>query len=379
MLKRFTVKNFKGFKDQLVFDFGAKEYEFNKELVNNKIISKAIIYGKNGVGKSSLGLALFDIIFNLTDIYVSNQIKSDYYYFYKNLESKEQLVYFSYLFQFNNDEVEYKYSKSNFDFLHEEELIINGVSVLKHNYCHEEKNYLKKDLIGNITNLNFDLFNKNPSRKFSIIRYIYRNTPTNSSLIISKLVNFCENMLWYRSLSRGNEFFGFKSNVVETLSESLHRNNKLEEFKKFLQENDLEYDLDFKLVNGMHELFVRFDKENIIAPFGFIASTGTNALFLFFIWSLDFNSISLLFIDEFDAFFHFEAAKNLILKINKNKNMQAILTSHNTYLMRNSLTRPDCCFIMTNNKITSLCNATKKEIREAHDLEKMYINGAFNE
>jgi len=47
--------------------------------------------------------------------------------------------------------------------------------------------------------------------------------------------------------------------------------------------------------------------------------------------------------------------------------------------MQNKLTRPDCCYIMTPNKITNLCNSTSKEIREAHNLEKMYINGAFNE
>jgi hypothetical protein len=34
---------------------------------------------------------------------------------------------------------------------------------------------------------------------------------------------------------------------------------------------------------------------------------------------------------------------------------------------------------MTENKITSLFNSTDKEIREAHNLEKMYINGAFME
>ena len=89
--------------------------------------------------------------------------------------------------------------------------------------------------------------------------------------------------------------------------------------------------------------------------------------------------LSLLFIDEFDAFFHFESAKNIVLLLNKAINFQTILTSHNTYLMQNQLTRPDCCFIMTENKISSLFNATDKELREAHNLEKMYINGAFNE
>lgn len=67
MLKRFTVENFRGFKNKLTFDFTAKDYEFNKELINKKIVSKAIIYGKNGIGKSSLGIAMFDIINHLTD------------------------------------------------------------------------------------------------------------------------------------------------------------------------------------------------------------------------------------------------------------------------------------------------------------------------
>ena len=45
--------------------------------------------------------------------------------------------------------------------------------------------------------------------------------------------------------------------------------------------------------------------------------------------------------------------------------------------MQNKLTRPDCCYIMTHNRIASLFNSTDKEIREAHNLEKMYVNGAF--
>ena len=47
--------------------------------------------------------------------------------------------------------------------------------------------------------------------------------------------------------------------------------------------------------------------------------------------------------------------------------------------MRNSITRPDCCFILTGGKINSLSECTDKEIREAHNLEKMYRNGAFTE
>lgn len=42
MLKRFEVENFKGFKNPLVMDFTAREYEFNKNLIVNGIVNKAI-------------------------------------------------------------------------------------------------------------------------------------------------------------------------------------------------------------------------------------------------------------------------------------------------------------------------------------------------
>ena len=47
--------------------------------------------------------------------------------------------------------------------------------------------------------------------------------------------------------------------------------------------------------------------------------------------------------------------------------------------MQNKFTRPDCCFLMTKNCIKNLYNSTDKEIREAHNLEKMYINGVFTD
>jgi len=47
--------------------------------------------------------------------------------------------------------------------------------------------------------------------------------------------------------------------------------------------------------------------------------------------------------------------------------------------MSNRLFRPDCLFILSRNgKLTSLNNATKRELREGHNLEKMYISGEFD-
>ena len=367
MLKKFEVKNFKGFKDNLVFDLSAREYAFNKNLVNNGIVNKAIIYGKNGIGKSNLGIALFDIIMHLTD---KERMPNQYLMNYINLDSADRFARFKYTFQFEDDIVEYSYTKRDPFYLIAEELYFNGEKVLSYNYFNKQENFIDKGLTG-------DLVVELLDNKLSVVKYIYRNTPTNPDSLLYKMMTFVENMLWYRGLSDGNAYCGF-TNGGANLVEKLYESGKKDEFQRFLTENGMNYKLSWFMNNGIPILMADFPNGKQ-APFVSLASTGTMSLLLFFFWTVAFNSISFLFIDEFDAFFHYESAENIVLRLNKRKNFQSVLTTHNTYLMQNKLTRPDCCFIMTNNKITNLFNSTDKEIREAHNLEKMYINGAFNE
>lgn len=369
MLKRFEVENFKGFKKRIILDLSAREYGFNKNLIVDNIVNKAIIYGKNGVGKSCLGIALFDIIYHLTD---KERMPAKYLINYLNLESDCDFATFVYHFQFDDDVVLYEYGKADPNSLVYEKLWINQELVIDYNYSDPSIRFIKKQMIGD---LNVDLIDN----KLSIIKYIYRNTPTNTSVPLTKMMQFVDNMLWYRSLSDGNTYCGFSVGGA-TLVEKLYESGKVKDFERFLAENGLDYHLKFVNYNGrIHELMATFDNNKKMAPFVSLASTGTMALFLFYIWSISsFDKISFLFIDEFDAFFHFESAESIVVQLNKARSFQTVLTSHNTYLMQNKLTRPDCCYIMTKERITNLFDSTDKEIREAHNLEKMYINGAFN-
>lgn len=369
MLKRFEVENFKGFKDTVVLDLTARDYAYNRHLIRNGIVNKGILYGKNGTGKTSLGIALFDIIGHLTD---KERILAKYISNYRNLESDSQRTRFKYFFQFDNDEVIYEYTKRDYSNLLSEELIINGKRVVWFNYENMSDNVvdpsIKKDLKIELVD-----------NKLSVLKYIYRNTPTDSKSPFSKMMSFCDNMLWYRGLSDGNTYCGF-TNGASSLVEKLYESGKTMEFERFLRDNGLNYRLKFESINGMHVLFAIFGSGERKVAFESIASTGTMSLFLFYIWSItSFDKISFLFIDEFDAFFHYESAEYIVSRINENHTFQSLVTSHNTYLMQNKLTRPDCCYIQTFNKISALYKCTDKEIREAHNLEKMYVNGVFNE
>ena len=82
--------------------------------------------------------------------------------------------------------------------------------------------------------------------------------------------------------------------------------------------------------------------------------------------------------DEYDAYYHNETAEYIYNLVREFDNLQAVLTTHNTVLMSNDNTRPDTCFVISDNKeIKSLFELTTKEIRVAHNLEKIYRNGGF--
>ncbi|MBQ2331838.1 MAG: ATP-binding protein, partial [Bacteroidales bacterium] len=63
MLAKFSVKNFRGFKDTIELDLTRhSNYEFNLYAIKDDIIKNGIIYGPNGSGKTNFSLALFDIV-----------------------------------------------------------------------------------------------------------------------------------------------------------------------------------------------------------------------------------------------------------------------------------------------------------------------------
>ena len=88
------------------------------------------------------------------------------------------------------------------------------------------------------------------------------------------------------------------------------------------------------------------------------------------------SEVSFVFIDEFDAFYHHELSRLIIKKL-KESGIQFVVTTHNTSIMSNDMMRPDCYYLMNTRKIRSLAQCTEKELREAHNIEKIYKAGAF--
>ena len=60
------------------------------------------------------------------------------------------------------------------------------------------------------------------------------------------------------------------------------------------------------------------------------------------------------------------------------RNTQVIFTTHNTNLFSNRHMRPDCLFVLTENKLSSIVNATSRELRAGHNLGNLYKGGEFD-
>ena len=373
MLKRFSVKNFKAFEDKVTLDLSSiGNYEFNKECISNDVCKTALLYSKNASGKSSLCFALFDIVEVLTDKYVCH----DVYKPYKHILHQDAPTEFEYEFKFDTDEVFYKYSKSDQSTLISEELIINQKQIFSY----------KKDLVAQDIAVNLEgaetLKVSSDKLNISLCRFIKNNALLKNNLensIFQKFFEFVENMLMLWSFDQSC-FIGYKKPPKDNLVKKIIENRNFEKLQQFFLEAGFTDKLTYKKNSlGEYNLFIQYDDKCL--DFNDAASNGMKALLLIYYY-LE-NKLnqdkrpSFVCIDNFDAFFSFELSYFIVNQL-KDCNTQALLTTYNTCNFSNDLLRPDCYFLCSKNKIVDANNATDKELRRGHNLEKLYRGGVFS-
>ena len=139
---------------------------------------------------------------------------------------------------------------------------------------------------------------------------------------------------------------------------------------------DINEKLELKtLPTGKKEIYLQHKKS---IDFITSISSGTKALVKLFIWLRNIEKLAFLYIDEFDAFYHYELSEKIIKMLENINNCQTVTTTHNTSLLSNRIMRPDCFFILNTERLTSIVNSTDRELREGHNLEKLYRSGEFD-
>lgn len=369
MLIYFEVQGFKNFEAPISLDFAAGDYKFNEKCVRNDIVHNAIIYGKNSVGKTNFGLALFDIVSHLT----SNNVTPGLYDNYITCSNHRGEASFKYIFQFGEDKVVYEYRKEELRTLTYEKVVLNDKIFMEKDYINPKNDDFSGAKEMSPT-LNYSFVGEG-----SVLRYILNNTALKSDHPLFKMMKYVSHMLWIRSLDE-NRYIGYKNNNGDYFSFILSNKNLLQEFESLLHDAGVEVNLHIEEnPEGKPQLYAAPKNDPLgRLPFHHTASSGTKALYTYFYWQKTSPELSLFFIDEFDAYYHFELAE-ILQKQLQDMDCQVITTSHNTNLLSNRLMRPDCYFILTPQKLVSFSKATKRELREGHNLEKLFMSGEFNE
>lgn len=381
MLKKFTLKNYKNFKDEISIDFeNTAGYQFSADCITDGIISKMLIYGRNATGKSNLGKALIDICATLFSgrHYIDTGV-------FLNADSIEETATFSYEFRFGNNELVYRYARLSNQELKDEELIIDGKTIFVCDFRNDKFNFKNLGYI-NAETASIDRYLQSidvgdeeeiQEPKLPFLRWLISNVALNNDSVLLRLVNYVRRMLM---ITTGNGLLRIPRRVNDSFYESLEDSARLKDLEDFLNEMGIECKLVLKkLPDGQRELYFGHKK---LVPFYETASSGTLALMDLYRRLIPKSwDPSFIYLDEFDAFYHYEMAEKVINFFKRRyPECQIIMTSHNTNLMTNRLMRPDCLFILSRTgALTALCNATERELREGHNLEKMYISGEFDE
>lgn len=381
MLKKFEVKNYRNFRNSLSIDFQkVGGYQFNLDCITNGMLGKMLIYGRNATGKTNLGRAILDIRKILMD--PSFIFEEDI----THADSSTDCAFFSYTFQFDNDIVVYEYAKHSSNKLSKEKLDINEEEIFSCDY--EADRYFisnLKEIQAETINLDRyfnavdELHEVQEEMNLPFLRWIINNTAMQPESILWKLADFISGM---SAIGTGLGFgvsntLGRSRRAREMFIGILEDPDQLNDFENFLNMMGVKCKLKVQRTpDGKPDLYFDYKKP---LPFFEYASSGTLSVVQMYRAFQSKRKPTFLYVDEFDAFFHFEMSDSMLRFFKKYYQLsQVIITTHNTNLMTNRLMRPDCLFILsTAGNLTPLNEATTRELREGHNLEKMYISGEF--
>lgn len=386
MLKRFEVENYRSFNNTIVVDFSrVGGYQFNTDCITNGLLGKAILYGRNATGKTNLGTALGDISYVVKGRHLRDREAVPLL----NVNSAKEAARFRYEFIFGCDTVIYEYKKSRSDDLVYERVDINKNTVFEFDFIHSSFIKLNLDLI-DADSLQIDKYLESLNTHIAAIefdgevktlpflRYILNNAalPVESSL--RKMEDYVLRMRMSTPATRRTSSRGMISS--SHFSEYLHHDDNLQKFQSFL--NKMGINCKLRIIEELNEnKLLCFDMGKPV-PFYRTASSGTLALTAFYEkYIASYVEPSFFFLDEFDAFYHYEMSESLVRYLKEAfPQAQILFTTHNTNLMTNYLMRPDCLLILSRDgKLTPLCDATEREIREGHNLAKLYMAGEFED
>lgn len=375
MLLEFSMKNFKNFNDgAMIFSLADNaKYNFNcSAMCHNAILNTAMIYGKNGSGKTNLGLGLYDIVLNLTNR--SIPLGYDYTQSKNVMAKKDALISFSYKFKFDDHTLRYTYLRdTNRYSLVKEVLEVDGEEVA-----------ICSDRIAKIVHMEDPCYTGKIclKPKQSMINYIKENLPDNidtppiKDQVFKKFVKFVEGM-YYFNFAKAEFDYEFTKNFAALAADE----GWLDKYEKFLcQMTNIRFNLSIGEIDGNYYIFNKYGNKQVqLFDIGF---NGLEQLTWLYLWKTrlnnTFDNVSFLYIDDFADSFDDDVAINVLNYLSTQRTPlteknQLILASHNTTLMsKDSLLNPNAYYVVEDGLVDSIVDLSDKEITREDDIEKLY-------
>lgn len=362
MLTSFSVTGYRCFKDRTTLSLVTPhDYRFGSENVRGNVITNALLLGRNASGKTNFGRALGNLCDNFRTG-APNGLPADDATFL-NADTDRPLAEFEYVFSFSGDEVRYAYEKDASQSLISETLTVNDELAFAYD------NVGSRLTDGNLALVGAESLNRAYADEYvSFISYLVNSVPQRESAVIHAMREFVSGMHMLTADGRGH---AARRSVIRRIIDS----NRVSDLEAFLNRFGVDEHLVVRTEpDGTRSLF--FDHRRPVS-FADACSSGTETLLMIFFW-YEMRENAFYFIDEFDAYCHYEMAESLVRYFGESDSCQTICATHNTSLIRNGLMRPDCVFLVDRTGIRSLADRTDREIRLGNNTEKLLRGGEFD-
>ncbi len=368
MITSIRISNSSGIKDEVILDLKKGKYNYRNHFIyRDEVVNPAVLYGRNGSGKTSV----LKSINNIIQVF-SGDVTSGEYYAMPHMFSDDEKTNIELYFELNESKYKYQVWIKNRDEIVYEFLSKDGKLLVERS--NREIKYVAREISNEKTKYEIQQF-ANPesvSYRMSFVRYMGQNDMND---FITDVYNYFKSFRFVATNKAISE--------IET-SEAISEGKLLEKY------ND-SYDSIVRNYPHLMNLKFRVDKlaggERIIAlyskgnreyelDFETQISSGTKDLYRMLSTLLSLKPGSLIVIDELEKTLHPELLDNLITDIVNKLDVQIICSSHNTHLLQSL--RPDqVYFTKKENDMTVLSRLSVDGpgIREIHNIEKLYLGG----
>ena len=287
--------------------------------------------------------------------------------------SKEPTMELNYIFEIDNEEIQYYIGFQKINKIIIEKLTLSDKVVLFREGKYAEVEISEKTQYEDVPD------------NILFLRDVYFSTKFRGNKTLQKWFQFLSNSIYVDLYNRKRIPYKDVDLSLKSYMENGGEKKINDFFDKYNFEQNIEYNKDAAgptIALHSDEKIIYFKRKGIDDQIPYIyESTGNkNLINLLPAFFSCIENGGILLLDEFSSGFHNDLEELLIRYFMQNStNSQMFFVSHSTNLLSNSLLRPDQIYSVDfDDNGSHLKRFSSEKPREAQNLEKMYLSGVFN-